>query len=101
MNFNLDSFMIIVVGALIYIGKVIKDLCPNVKIFGKKITKFLPIILLIPSIIIEVVYALTVKSATDPMIAYILKAAICTAVACWGFDAVKGATSKGISEEEK
>ena len=98
MNLNFDVFSIFAIVALVVLGKIIKpfmlDENGDSKLIGKcKLTKFLPVIILVLSLIISIIYAFMTK---EDLVLGLLKGIVHAGVAVLGYDTVKGAVNGGI-----
>ncbi len=93
MTFTISGITALYVAAIVIIGKALKPLLGDRTIGKVKLTKLMPVMLLIIGEALAIAGALIQK--TDIWTA-IVTGLVCTGVAVLGYDAVKGAMSKGV-----
>lgn len=91
MTLNIDLSMALTIGALVVIGSVYKSLVKDKVLFGRKLSKITPIVLLVFGELVQILYNLN-----GNILDGVLKGIVCTAIACCGYDTFKGLMSKGV-----
>lgn len=91
MTLNIDVSMALTIGVLVVLGKLYKEIVQERTLFKRKLSKLTPVVLLVVGEVVQIVY-----SINGNVLDGILKGVICTAIACWGYDAFKFLWSKGV-----